>query len=251
MLMDDENPETLFDFDLGRKSDEMLEIKQLQIVNLLESDTSETLRWIYEDAARQLLEKFPVFENVVKCDDDLEFVVQYIVRFMQILKRNRSKIIVDGKVEGAGVQLFGSLLRHSCDPNVVRVSIDNKFACVVTKPIKKNEQLLVSFQETFAVQRSRNKRRSKLSREFNFICSCDACKNDYDLMKMPRIDGNFTFPPFDLPEDHENLVIELQKNCEYIKNNFNRYPSLELCVLEMRNKVLLGKIAEKESWMEE
>jgi hypothetical protein len=251
MLMDDNNTETLFDFDLSRTSDEWLEIKQLQIANLLAPETSEASQWIFEDTARQLLEKFPVFQKVVRSGEaDVEFLVQYIVRFMQIWKRNSSRIIANRQVEGAGIQLFGSLLSHSCDPNIVNVSIDNKFACVVTKPIKKGQQLLVSYTDTFAVQENRDMRRSKLLREFNFLCGCEACENDFKLMKMKRVDGDFVYPNFELPENHDEAVGELKKLSEYIKENFDRYPSLELCVAEMRLKAVLGKIAEMEEWME-
>lgn len=146
MLMDDENPETLFDFDLGRKNDEWLDIKHLQIVNLLKPVVNEHTHWIFEVTALQILEKFPVFEKVAKSDHDCFFLVEYIARFMQIMKRNGSKIKRNHLVEGSGIQVFGSLLNHSCDPNVVCVSVDNKFACVVIKPIEKGQQLFKSYK---------------------------------------------------------------------------------------------------------
>lgn len=145
MLMDDENPETLFDFDLGRKNDEWLDIKQLQIVNLLRPGTNENLQWIFEYTAQQLLEEFPVFEKVIKCDDDRDFLVEYIARLMQIRKRNSKNVTKNHRVEGSAIPLFSSLLNHSCDPNIVCVSIENKFACVVTKPIAKHQQLFVNY----------------------------------------------------------------------------------------------------------
>lgn len=147
MLMDDENPETLFDFDLGRKNDEWLDIKCLQIANLLKpGHNNENTQWILEDTALQLLEKFPEFEKVVKCDEDHNFLVDYIARFMQIQKRNGCKITRSHRVEGSGTPLFGSLLSHSCDPNVVGICVDNKLACVVMKPIPKHQQLFVAYK---------------------------------------------------------------------------------------------------------
>jgi hypothetical protein len=121
MLMEDVYPETLFDFDLGQK--------------LLESGFQESMAWIYEDSAYQLLAKYPNFKDIIKNEDDYDFLVAFIVNFMFIHKRNSSKVMRGGKVDGAGIQLFGSLLNHSCDPNVTNVSMDNKFAIVVTKPM--------------------------------------------------------------------------------------------------------------------
>jgi SET domain len=145
MLMDDENPETLFDFDLGHNNDEWLDIKHLQIVNRLKPGTNKSLQWIFEDTAWQLLEKFSEFATVVKCDVDHNFLVGYITRFMQIRKRNCSKFKRNQRVEGSAIPLFASLLSHSCDPNIAIVCVDNKFACVVLTPIAKHQQLFVCY----------------------------------------------------------------------------------------------------------
>jgi hypothetical protein len=135
MLMDDVYPETLFDFDLGQKLDECLDTKRLHIVNMLESGFQESMAWIYEDTAYQLLAKYPKSKDIIKNEDEYDFLVAFIVNFMFIHKRNSSKVMGGGKVDGVGIQLFGSLLNHSCDPNVTNVSMDNKFAIVVTKPM--------------------------------------------------------------------------------------------------------------------
>ena len=248
--MDDEDPETIFDFDLGLKNDDWLEVKQLQIANLLMPSADANLQWILEDTACRLLKKFPVFEKVARSDDNYEFLVQYIVRFMQILKHNNSKIIRSQKVEGTAIQLFGSLLSHSCDPNVVTISIDNKFATIVTKPIKKGQQVFVNYKSTFDVQPNSEKRRSKLFRDYNFICDCVACEQDLKFMKLPKVDPNFNCPQFNLPKTLDAAAKEFRENCEYIKMNFEAYPCLELSVLEVRNKALLALIADKTMWMQ-
>lgn len=249
MLMDDEDPKTIFDFDLGLKDDDWLEVKQLQIVNLLMPGSNENLQWILKDTASRLLEKLPVFEKVVRnSDENYEFLVQYIVRFMQILKHNSSKIVRNQKIEGTAIQLFGSLLSHSCDPNVVNIPVDNKFAVIVTKPIKKGHQVFVNYKATFDVQPNREKRRSKLLRDYNFICECVACEQDLKFIELPKIDPNFDCPHFKLPGTFDAATKEFKENCDYIKANFKAYPCLELSVLEVRNKALLALIAEKAMW---
>jgi len=48
------------------------------------------------------------------------------------------KLFVD---VGSGYSSFFSLLSHSCDPNVIDASSDNKHLVIVIQPIKKGEQL--------------------------------------------------------------------------------------------------------------
>lgn len=49
------------------------------------------------------------------------------------------------KTCGASVLAFGSLLNHSCDPNVQRIAIDGKVVFVVCKTIKSNGQLFINY----------------------------------------------------------------------------------------------------------
>lgn len=46
----------------------------------------------------------------------------------------------------SAVYPFGCYLKHSCVPNVCWFAIDNRFICKVIRPIKRNEQVLRSYQ---------------------------------------------------------------------------------------------------------
>lgn len=47
--------------------------------------------------------------------------------------------------EGDAIPLFGSLINHSCDPNVQTILVDNEVVYMVIKPLKEGEQLFISY----------------------------------------------------------------------------------------------------------
>lgn len=49
------------------------------------------------------------------------------------------------KHKGRSIPLFGSLINHSCDPNVQTIFVDNKIVFYILKPVKENEELFVSY----------------------------------------------------------------------------------------------------------
>jgi hypothetical protein len=49
------------------------------------------------------------------------------------------------ELHGSAVLAFGSLLNHSCDPNVQRVAVDDKVVFVVCRPISAGEQLFINY----------------------------------------------------------------------------------------------------------
>lgn len=49
------------------------------------------------------------------------------------------------ELHGQAVLAFGSLLNHSCNPNVQRIAVDNKIALVVCKQIEPNQQLFINY----------------------------------------------------------------------------------------------------------
>lgn len=49
------------------------------------------------------------------------------------------------ELHGSAVLAFGSLLNHSCDPNIQRIAVDDKVAFIVCRPIEKGEQLFINY----------------------------------------------------------------------------------------------------------
>jgi hypothetical protein len=59
--------------------------------------------------------------------------------------KDRNRETVNTKLAGDGLTAFGSLMNHSCIPNVDRVFVDNKFVFYVRRPVKKGEQLFTCY----------------------------------------------------------------------------------------------------------
>lgn len=141
---------------------------------------------------------------------------------------------------GNGCYLFCSLLNHSCAPNVQRLNVANdKIAVIVSRPIRKGEQLFDSYRQQFNVQ-PKTLRRETLLRDYDFECDCEACINDYPTNKnLPIHNEELLEMAWEM---HENLpfftpqvATEQVKKFHKIINDQHRrgnFPSAELVVLQ-------------------
>lgn len=141
---------------------------------------------------------------------------------------------------GNGCYLFAGLLNHSCAPNVQRLNVANdKIAVIVSRPIRKGEQLFDSYRQHFNVQ-PKSVRSETLLRDYNFHCDCEACINDYpmnqhlsthheDLLEMAW-ELHESLPYFTAAVAREELT-----KCYKIVNDQHRkgnFPSAELIVMQ-------------------
>lgn len=81
------------------------------------------------------------FRETGEMNDD----IKNLERFCRIFHRNKISLVLKEENTGFTILLFGSLLNHSCDPNVNLVEIDGKFFTVVCQPIEAGDQLFVSY----------------------------------------------------------------------------------------------------------
>jgi hypothetical protein len=257
-LMANPNPDgNIFDFDLNHEEDEAMEMKQFKIFWTIKG----FLKKNHLRDAFSLVDFNdhinPIVRKLFPTEDDYKFLYDFTIRFDSIRSYNMYPLGVF-KMKAGGIPLFGTFFNHSCDPNVARVPIfDNKTAFVVMKPIKKGEQLFISYNSSFTSllsiynEPSTEKRRQELQR-FGFKCSCFACVNKWSLEKiqnLPRFDRNFVAPPgTEFPKKFKDLVKEFKKNCAYIKKNFKRFPSFELYMVSNRNFNLLVILSAVCTW---
>lgn len=75
-----------------------------------------------------------------------------------------------------------------------------------------------------------------------------ACENDFNLMKMPQVHKNVVLPGLELPQTFKEAAQEFKVNCEFTTKNFDKYPSIELCIMEVRNNALLGLMSDMAIW---
>lgn len=140
-----QEPPTLFDFDLSKSFDENFDWNRLRTVNGLlpatDSESIERFKEVVEKTVDDASMMLPIPTN------DLEVFSEYLLRMMLIFDRNNQGLqIGNGSFCASTVDLFSSLLNHSCVPNTSAVSFGAKKVQFVIKPIKKNEQIFISYR---------------------------------------------------------------------------------------------------------
>lgn len=153
-LMEDKelSNKTIFDFDLSNPKDPLYRYNLLLTVNSLAQVAS------VSDEVLRYLSIHPVLDTIEN-ESDKEIAKEFLKRCFRILTvnsfgiewvipakpRDRDKDSINTKLAGDGLCQFGSLLNHSCSPNIDRVFVDNKFVFYVRRPILKGQQLFTCY----------------------------------------------------------------------------------------------------------
>lgn len=233
-LLEKSTVKTIFDVDLSKPEEPSsldrnvcLAINALTTVRETELTRSRPLDWILDH---------PDLSSSMKTDDDRAFMKQFINTQLRILDTNlydmkeHTKINSTarkslGKSIGSGLCLFASLFSHSCDPSVKRITVDNKIAFVVVRPVNAGDQLYISYgYSSYAM--NRDERRSLLY-SYGFTCDCVACQKNYaQLSRQPR-----KFPEYVEPEHNamrrSEAVSEFQRTRKLLSQVFNYHPCYE------------------------
>lgn len=152
-LMDDSvlTKKNIFDFDLSNPNDSLYKYKQLMAIISLSQIPS------VSDEVIKYLSHHPVLDSLTS--NEMEIAKAFLLHCYRILTVNSfgiewvipaspkdvNKNQIVTKLAGDGVCQFGSLLNHSCSPNVDRIFVDNKFVFFVRRPILKGQQLFISY----------------------------------------------------------------------------------------------------------
>jgi len=84
------------------------------------------------------------------------------------------------------ISSFRGLTNHSCVSNVIAIPVDNKAVTVVTNPVKKGEQIFISYYDNVGPNPTLHR---KLTMElFEFVCDCQRCidnSHQYELNIIP------------------------------------------------------------------
>ncbi len=153
-LMDatDLRKQTVFDFDLTNPNDPLYKYNLLTTIMSLSqiaTVSNEVVRylshhpildWINDEADKEIAKRFLLrcFRILTVNSFGIEFVVP-------ARPRDITKNSIITKLVGDAICLFGSLMNHSCSPNVDRIIVDNKFVFFVRRPISKGQQLFISY----------------------------------------------------------------------------------------------------------
>lgn len=122
------------------------------------------------------------------------FLMHMVHHHARILDDNMQNLISttsDEKV--CYVSTMAAYLNHSCAPNVMLYDRSNMSICIAVRPIKKNEQLFVSYFENYLDQPFPT-RQTRLKKEYGFKCDCERCESPMGL-EYPNSRNVIAFSP--------------------------------------------------------
>ncbi|KAK0081197.1 hypothetical protein PV326_007816 [Microctonus aethiopoides] len=127
-------------------------------------------------------QKFNSFEELLNNNSTI-FMGGLILRHVEISHMNCVTMCIDddygNPIDRSGIlNPFISLFNHSCDPMVTHYVNGDINAIISLQNIKKGEQIFYDYGSLFW-DKSTNKRRNKLLKEFGFLCECQACLNHW------------------------------------------------------------------------
>ena len=100
-----------------------------------------------------------------------------VMKVLLVLRTNVMRIPKgeDGSELGVGLFNVSSLTNNHCEPNCVIMFAGNALEMVTVKPIKKGEQLFISYVDN---RIPRSLRRFMLFDHWNFVCGCSKCSEE-------------------------------------------------------------------------
>lgn len=92
----------------------------------------------------------------------------------------------------SGVFLYNAMFNHDCSPNCVKFTPEDTAHGVsevrVAKPIRKGEQLTISY--LYPREQSRESRQRNLREQFGFVCVCELCRRGDSVLPPPPTDAS-------------------------------------------------------------
>lgn len=233
----------------GRTIDEYEESSKLGFINIIGSlAISDDSTKVIPEEMKTLFEIAP-FNKFWSTREELDDVIDCFQRIMGILNTNLLELgehqLEDESwnVEsvGGGLCPFGSLFNHSCNPNISRFTFDNQIVFYAARPIKKDEQLFISYGYDFALVDIIE--RQKGLANYSFACDCEACKEDYPgIENLERKIEEFiplTFGSY----DSKTAIKVFMENCKFIEEHATFYPCFEIIYSLFHNVHLTYQIS--------
>jgi hypothetical protein len=145
---------------------------------------------------------------------------------------------------GQIICLFSSLFNHSCNPNIERVWYENKSVFFANRPIKKGEQLFISYGPSFHFMPIEE--RSQKNAQYGFKCDCQACNLNLPVFEfLPRIGFQISSISSNVEDtfDTHSAIKKFKENCEMINKISHYHPCYETVGLIWKNNDYIDQIA--------
>lgn len=136
---------------------------------------------------------------------------------------------------GSGSYPICSLINHSCAPNIVRVSHNNKNYVVINRPVASGEQLFDNYGFHHCLE-DKQIRQKQLLGQYMFECQCEACNGNFPLFpNLKSVESRF-----DIANDIAELRLMNIKHakkwfkdvCNYLSKNDKYYPCHEISAMQ-------------------
>lgn len=228
---------TIMDFDLSDPDEQKnLKNRVLATMTLATREPWSNDAYIKYEIVTKELEQ-------TKTEDERHFLRKYLVHCLKSLTVNFFHFFwsadEDAPGKGYAICSLAAYFAHSCDPNVDKIDVDNKFVFVTRRPIKAGEQLTICYDRFNFLTHNLSDRKEYFNKVYTFECACNACVKNFPLLKnLTRIEESFIEPSVN-EQSFEDMKEQYQKNCIYISDNIKNYPAYDICTLMNQNNRLL------------
>lgn len=101
---------------------------------------------------------------------------------LETLKQNCFSCFSPDGRQGLGIWFTASFLSHSCIPNALWVASDQgKFSLVARRPIRKGDEICISYLDDESLAKPPLQRRKMLAASKGFLCRCERCEGTADV----------------------------------------------------------------------
>lgn len=138
------------------------------------------------------------------------------------------------------LSLLFSLFNHACSPNLLNFSLFDQQICIVLRPIKKGQQLFVTYKCRSSDMSTAN-RRAQLMDCYLFLCKCDKCEPQFSASEIAKLKTDQTYKFLQRNRNQNLLVDKTRRNikmkCIEFLNKFGHTwcPEIDF-VLDMYTK---------------
>lgn len=250
-LLNESTCKTLFDFDWNNPQDSSWNENVVMTVNAL--TTVRETEFTRTEPLSDLLD-LPPFDSFVQTDEDQEFIESFAHKQLRILDTNLYDLKQHSRLSeafrlrgtfgqsiGSGLCMFASLFSHSCDPHVKRITVDNKIAFVVVRPVWAGKQVYISYgYSSYGMPRVD---RQTYLKSYGFKCDCEACAHNYPLLvHQPRMVYSYKEPEHNLMSARD-AIAEFRRTSKMVETIIDQHPCYETTDMIIYSDHLLHQIA--------
>lgn len=128
--------------------------------------------------------------NKFRTSAERRFLAHLIIHHYAVLRKNSFGYVKDTAVV-LELSLITSCFNHSCLPNVAKLTKGNVSVCKSILPIKRNEQLFLTYIADEVFRMTEKQRNDQLAEFYDFRCTCKLCKSG--TLQAHRLDSDPSF----------------------------------------------------------